>query len=106
MVITIIFVLSILSNLILLYGVRNLIKKCEAYEEINAAYENYIMRFYEKAVDILRTARELDSKQMFEKDDEVGTLFQDLIAVIGEFREVIYGGINNDSKFTNPTPTE
>ena len=48
------------------------------------------MRFYEGTTRILRTSRHLDNKEMFEKDDEVGALFQQLITVIGELRGIIY----------------
>ena len=48
------------------------------------------MRFYAGATKILRTSRHLDNREMFEKDDEVGDLFQQLITVIGELRGIIY----------------
>ena len=34
--------------------------------------------------------RQLDSKQMFEHDDEVGVLFDDLMQTLGELRYIIY----------------
>jgi hypothetical protein len=48
------------------------------------------MRFYTGATKILTAARHLDNREMFEKDDEVGTLFDQLIEVIGELRGIIY----------------
>ena len=76
-------VISAVLNVALVYSSYVTIKKIEIYED-------NIMRFYEGATKILRTSRHLDSREMFEKDDEVGALFQQLITVIGELRGIIY----------------
>ena len=76
-------VISTVLNVALVYASYVSVKKIEIYED-------NIMRFYEGATKILRTSRHLDNREMFEKDDEVGALFQQLITVIGELRGVIY----------------
>ena len=76
-------VISVVINVALIYSSYVTVKKLEVYED-------NIMRFYEGATRILRTCRHLDNKDMFEKDDEVGALFQQLITVIGELRGIIY----------------
>ena len=76
-------VISAVLNVALIYASYVTIKKIEIYED-------NIMRFYEGTTQILRTSRHLDNREMFEKDDEVGALFQQLITVIGELRGVIY----------------
>ena len=76
-------VISVVINVALIYSSYVTVKKIEVYED-------NIMRFYEGATQILRTSRHLDNKEMFEKDDEVGDLFQQLITVIGELRGIIY----------------
>ena len=76
-------VISTVLNVVLIYASYVAVKKIEIYED-------NIMRFYEGATKILRTSRHLDNREMFEKDDEVGALFQQLITVIGELRGVIY----------------
>ena len=76
-------VISVVINVALIYSSYVTVKKLEVYED-------NIMRFYEGATQILRTSRHLDNKEMFEKDDEVGALFQQLITVIGELRGIIY----------------
>ena len=76
-------VISAVINVALIYSSYVTVKKIEIYED-------NIMRFYEGATKILRTTRHLDNKEMFEKDDEVGALFQQLITVIGELRGIIY----------------
>ena len=75
--IVVLLVMSIILNVALVYASYVTVKKIEIYED-------NIMRFYEGATQILRTSRHLDNKEMFEKDDEVGALFQQLITVIGE----------------------
>ena len=81
--IVVLLVMSIILNVALVYASYVAVKKIEIYED-------NIMRFYEGATHILRTSRHLDNKEMFEKDDEVGDLFQQLITVIGELRGIIY----------------
>ena len=76
-------VISTVLNVALVYSSYVTIKKIEIYED-------NIMTFYTGATRILRTARYLDNREMFEKDDEVGALFQQLITVIGELRGIIY----------------
>ena len=76
-------VISAVLNVALVYSSYVTIKKIEIYED-------NIMRFYEGTTQILRTSRHLDNREMFEKDDEVGDLFQQLITVIGELRGIIY----------------
>jgi ABC-type uncharacterized transport system permease subunit len=65
------------------YAAFNLLRKVERYEAT-------IEKYYTNTTTILRTSRELDSMQMFEKDDEVGSLFQQLITTIGDLRSVVY----------------
>ena len=76
-------VISTVINVALIYASYVAVKKIEIYED-------NVMRFYEGATKILRTSRQLDNREMFEKDDEVGALFQQLITVIGELRGIIY----------------
>jgi len=81
--IVVLLVISVVLNVALIYASYVAVKKIEIYED-------NIMRFYEGATQILRTSRHLDNREMFEKDDEVGALFQQLITVIGELRGIIY----------------
>ena len=81
--IVVLLVISAVINVALLYSSYVTLRKIEIYED-------NIVRFYEGATKILRTTRHLDNREMFEKDDEVGALFQQLITVIGELRGIIY----------------
>ena len=76
-------VISVIVNIALIYASYVAVTKIEIYED-------NIMKFYTGATQILRTSRHLDNREMFEKDDEVGALFQQLITVIGELRGILY----------------
>ena len=82
-IVVVLLVISAGVNVALIYASYISVRKIEIYED-------NIMRFYEGATQILKTSRHLDNKEMFEKDDEVGALFQQLITVIGELRGIIY----------------
>ena len=82
-IIVALLVISAVLNVALVYSSYVVVKKIEIYED-------NIMTFYTGATRILGTARYLDNREMFEKDDEVGALFQQLITVIGELRGIIY----------------
>ena len=81
--IVVLLVISAVLNVVLIYSSYVVVKKIEIYED-------NIMKFYTGAIEILSAARHLDNREMFEKDDEVGTLFDQLIEVIGELRGIIY----------------
>ena len=81
--IVVLLVISAVLNVALIYASYVAVKKIEIYED-------NIMKFYKGATKILRTSRHLDNREMFEKDDEVGDLFDQLIEVIGELRGIIY----------------
>jgi len=83
-------VISILLNIALIYSSYITLKKLEQFEDITDEYEARILQFYEDASEILATSRRLDKREMFEKDDEVGQLFEQLIDTIGGLRKLIY----------------
>lgn len=72
-------ILSALS-IVLAYTTYNLLSKLETYED-------YIDSEIKNNETLLETLRKIDSKQMFEKDDEVGSLFQLLSATIARFKQ-------------------
>ena len=67
--------ICIFINLILIYGVRNLIRQNEQLEDrvVNTIYETR-----NKVQDSLERMYQLDTNQAFEKDDEVGVTFDQL----------------------------
>lgn len=62
------------------YTVWNLLNKLERLEDFISLQE-------ERDIQLLTTLRDLDSKQMFEKDDEVGSIFDKIKEVIEAYKE-------------------
>lgn len=60
-------------------------------------YEQSIQQFYEDTSIVLHTMRVLDEKKMFESDDEVGTLFQQLTEIVGSLRPLLYGTTDDEN---------
>lgn len=77
-----IIILLVLIMVLLLYGVANLIQKIEYYEE-------FIISRREKYIQLYKTIKELDSKELFEKDDDVGTVFTQIKDEIEAFENII-----------------
>jgi archaellum component FlaF (FlaF/FlaG flagellin family) len=91
----ILLIISGLLNIALLYAARNSLYKIEKVESA-------LQDIYDKLTFTLHTMRVIDEKQMFENDDEVGTVFVQLTDVINELRPIIYGSIQtNGSEETN-----
>ena len=63
----------------LLYAVYNLLSKVERYED-------FIDQQELNNQTLLETLRRIDSKQMFEKDDEVGSIFSLIKDTIERFK--------------------
>ncbi len=63
-----------------LYTIYNLLIKLERYEDFIDLQE-------QNNITLLETLREIDSKQMFEKDDEVGSLFTQVKDTIELFKQ-------------------
>lgn len=89
MVFTLIFLCILCA--VLFYIVWNLSKKISVYEQT-------IEQFYSALTVTLATMRVLDTKQMFETDDEVGTVFQQLVDIVSNLRPILYGMEENENK--------
>jgi len=63
----------------------------------NEAYERAIGEFYSSVALAVHTMRMIDEKQMFEHDDEVGSVFEQLVEIVNELRPLIYGISNADA---------
>lgn len=63
------------------YTIWNLLNKLEKLEDFISLQE-------ERDIQLLSTLRDLDSKQMFEKDDEVGSVFDKIKEIIEAYKEI------------------
>jgi hypothetical protein len=81
MIITI-MIFFILTTIVGVVGILNLLTKVDAYE-------NFILDRQEAYEALLQRIRDIDSKEIFEKDDEVGVTFDDIKNEIEEFKNII-----------------
>jgi hypothetical protein len=75
--------ISILAVLVVILGFTtfNLLKKNEKQEDIVAGYLTYLDRL-SRTIEISdKKLRELDRGGVFEKDDEVGVIFQSILKI-------------------------
>lgn len=66
---------SVIINIVLLIGVRNLLRQNEQLEDRLVKTTNDTIQSVGTALDKMR---ELDNREVFEKDDEVGVTFLEL----------------------------
>jgi hypothetical protein len=78
--------ISVVINIILLIGVRNLLKQNEQLEDRIIGTINSIR---DRVGSALNKMRELDTKQVFEKDDEVGVTFQEIKKIVEDLNNQI-----------------
>ena len=63
---------------IIAYIIWNLLKKTEKLETQIAVQEKYILEFYDLVKQSELKIKEIDNKQLFQSDDEVGFFFTNL----------------------------
>jgi competence protein ComGC len=71
--------ISVVINILLLIGVRNLLKQNEQLEDRLVKTTNDTIQSVGTALDKMR---ELDNREVFEKDDEVGVTFLELKKIV------------------------
>jgi hypothetical protein len=76
-----IYTLLIIVILTLGYVIWNLLKKLERYED-------FIGQEQQRNNALLEALREIDSREMFEKDDEVGSIFYQIKETIERFKQI------------------
>ena len=78
--------ISIFINLILIYGVRNLLKQNEQLEDKLVIL---VQDTRDRISLALENMRSLDNREVFEKDDEVGVTFQEIKKIIEDLENEI-----------------
>jgi hypothetical protein len=71
-------------NLLFLIGVRNLLRQNEQLED---RLVGTIKDTQSKVISALEKMREIDTRQAFEKDDEVGVTFDQLKKIVEDLNE-------------------
>jgi hypothetical protein len=85
MLYTIISILSV-SVVALLFAVYNLLNKLEKYEDIIEENDTFLQTELERNEALLEALRLIDNREMFEKDDEVGSIFYQIKETIEKFK--------------------
>jgi hypothetical protein len=67
--------------------IRNLLFKLEKYEDIIEENDIFLQTELERNEALLEALREIDTRQMFEKDDEVGSIFYQIKETIEKFKK-------------------
>ena len=80
------FIISILFGLSI-YIIFNLLKKLERYEDVVEQYEEFIQTETQRNEALLEALRQIDNRQMFEKDDDVGSIFYQIKETIERFKK-------------------
>ena len=81
-------ILSILC-MICIYVSWNLFRKVEELENANEEYSEWTDSINYKINNILNTIRDLDSKKMFEDDDDVGSIYKQVSDTVKTLEEFI-----------------
>ena len=76
---TIIITILTIATAALSYAVYNLLQKLESYED-------FIEDESKRNEALLEALRQIDSREMFEKDDEVGSIFYQIKETIERFK--------------------
>jgi hypothetical protein len=77
-----------------LFMIVNLMRKLERFEELIETQDAFIESQLELYETMLQKIRSLDTKQMFEKDDEVGSVFNQIKVIIENFKHYAEKEIN------------
>jgi predicted Holliday junction resolvase-like endonuclease len=85
MLYTIITILSVLV-VALSFAIYNILQKLEKYEDIIEENDIFLQTELERNEALLEALREIDSREMFEKDDEVGSIFYQIKETIEKFK--------------------
>ncbi len=72
---------SVILNIVLLVGIRNLLRQNEQLEDRLVGTVDTIRT---KVSDALENMRRLDKREVFEKDDEVGVTFEEMKKIVEE----------------------
>jgi hypothetical protein len=77
----------ILTTAAFAYTSWNLLKKLERYEDVIEENDKFIQDELNRNEALLEALRLIDSSEMFEKDDEVGSIFQHIKSTIERFKQ-------------------
>jgi hypothetical protein len=81
--VTLLTILNGITGFWLFITIKALVKK----DEVNALHQQWIVDIREDVNYVYKRMKLLDDKQIFQKDDEVGVVFTDLVNLITKLNE-------------------
>ena len=69
------------------YTIWNLLNKLEKYEDTYEDTQKFIQTEIKRNEALLEALRQIDNRQMFEKDDDVGSIFYQIKETIEKFKQ-------------------
>ena len=81
------YLLLIAIILGLIWSVYNLLRKVEKYEDIIEENDKFIQDELARNEALLEALRQIDNRQMFEKDDDVGSIFNLIKETIERYKK-------------------
>lgn len=88
-ILSISIVILFLLCLALVYGCLNLMKKVETYEEWIKKSDDVINSLKRDVDNVYTELKSVDERNLFEKDDDVGFVFSEIVRIIKSFDEKI-----------------
>ena len=61
-------------------------------------YEEWILEFQKNVKNTFRQLRHVDEREIFEKDDEVGFVFSNIVSIIDDLKEKTYAETKEEQK--------
>ena len=78
----VLLIASIIGNIFLFQA-------AERYRILNDVNEKRIVEIQQLSKKVFEDIKELDDKEMFRRDDEVGVVFQDMVNIIKYYNDVV-----------------
>lgn len=82
------FYILLALSITMVWIIFNLLRKLEKYEDFIEEYEKFIIDERTKNESLLEALRQIDNRQMFEKDDDVGSIFYQIKETIERFKQL------------------
>ena len=79
-ILTVVLTVSICANIYFFIKMNDLLDVIETMQQWNDQYKNLVENTYRKL-------KEIDEKQIFEKDDDVGFVFSEIVTLIEFIKE-------------------
>jgi len=82
-ILSVVGLLSIVSNIFLIKSVKIQLAKISVYEE-------WIIRFRSQILETYFNLKLVDEKNIFEKDDDVGFVFSNIVEIVEDLKNKVY----------------